>query len=175
MQYLKRPNLSESVLSYRPRPKSGFGLRFRPRKPLESQPEAKRATIGGMALLPDGEQLDLSAADMAAQGATVDEIADKLGLSQAEAANQAGPITPAQLRRLEHVALQRGIGMGDSLPHVQAAQFMLVAHVPEQYGRAGAGQGSATLRVIVDRTWQLRAQAGQTIEGEVVPQLASQD
>ena len=116
-----------------------------------------------------------TAAELAATGATVDEIARQLGLSQAEAANQAGPITPAQLRRIEHVTVARAIGNDVAVPHVQAAQFMLGAHVPEQYGRAGQGQGSATLRVIVDRTWQLRAQAGQVIEGETVPVLTHQD
>ena len=116
-----------------------------------------------------------TASELAAQGATVDEIASQLGLSQADAANQAGPITPAQLRRLEHVMVSRAVGMGDSLPHIQAGQFVLSNRDPSQWGRQAAGQGSATLRVIVDRTWQLRAQAGQVIEGETVPVLTQQE
>jgi len=107
-----------------------------------------------------------TAADLAAQGATVSEIAAQLGITPLQAAQDAGPITPAQLRRIEQVAVDRAIGTDDNLPHVQAIQFMLANHLPAQYGRQ-AQAGSTTLRVIVDRSFKLRD--AQVSEGELVP------
>lgn len=112
-------------------------------------------------LLPDGS---LSARDLAELGATLPEIAAELEISEREASELQGPVTPAQLRRIEHMTVARAVGMGESLPHVQAQQFMLANHMPDQYGRQ-AGQGNATLRVVVDRDWTKRERV--THEGEI--------
>jgi hypothetical protein len=116
----------------------------------------------------------VTAADLAAQGATVSEIAAQLGITPLQAAADAGPVTPAQIRRIEQVAVARAVGSGDSLPHVQAIQFMLANHLPAQYGRQ-AQAGSTTLRVIVDRGFKLRD--AQVTDGEVVtdPAMIGQD
>lgn len=110
--------------------------------------------------------MPIDPAALAAKGATVFEIADKLGLSQTEAAMAAGPVTAAQLSRIEQVLVARAVGIGDSLPHVQAAAQLLQAYKPETYGRQAAQQGSTTLRVVVDRTFA--TQRAQAIEGEIV-------
>ena len=109
-------------------------------------------------------------AALAVAGHTVTEIAAQLGLSQAEAASAMGAITPAQLDRIEQVALARAVGIGDSLPHVQAAQFILANHRPAIYGRQAGQAGTTTLRVILDRDFKLR-DARRDLEGEVVTVL----
>lgn len=122
--------------------------------------------------LPLGEEQPATALSLAEQGNTLYEIAVEMGCTEAQAALQAGPITPAQINRVEQMLLSRAIGYGHLAPHVQAAQFMLNAHRPELYGRAGQQQGSTTINVIVDRSGELRAKA-RVLEGTVVPVLAT--
>ena len=111
--------------------------------------------------------MPVTPAQLAESGHTVTEIAAQLGMSQAEAAAAMGSITPAQLDRIEQVALARAVGIGDSLPHVQAAQFLLGSHRPSVYGRQAGQAGTTTLRVILDRDFKLR-DARRDLEGEVV-------
>lgn len=133
-------------------------------------------------LLPDGS---LSARRLAELGATVEEIADELEISEREASERMGEVTPAQLRRMEHKHVARGIGRRARIefregklvtleeglaPHVQAQQSVLGAYMPETYGRQ-AQAGAGTLRVIVDSGYTLRAQLEQPLEGETVPVL----
>ena len=115
-----------------------------------------------------------SPAQLAAQGATIVEIAQQLGMSQVDVARVIGPITPAQLDRLEHVQVARGVGTAELAPHVQAAQMLLNAYRPETYGRQ-AQAGTGTLRVVIDGDWRIRDSRARTIEGELVPAIASQD
>lgn len=110
-------------------------------------------------------------ADMAARGLTAREIAAQLGIDHAQAVQAIGEITPAQLARIAHTMVDRAIGSPDHLPHAQAAQYLLAAHVPEVYGRQAQQAGSATIRVIVDRSFTLRDAV--TIDGETVPAIAA--
>lgn len=103
--------------------------------------------------------------ELAEAGATAPEIAAALGIPVADAALQAGPITPAQLRRVEQVALSRAIGHDGLAPHVQAAQFMLAAHAPDLYGRQAAGAAPA-LVVVVDSQFRERARGDRYIDAE---------
>lgn len=118
-------------------------------------------------LLPDGS---LSARDLAELGATLPEIAAELEISEREASQLMGEVTEAHKRRMEHTLVARGVGIGDSLPHVQALQIGLSAYMPETYGRQ-AQAGGGTLRVIVDSGYTLRAQLAPALEGERVPVL----
>lgn len=126
------------------------------------------SAIAALLGLPAAEQVLLAATELANQGLTVTEIAAQLRLSPAAVALQVDEITPAQLKRIAHVMVDRAVGVNDLAPHVQAAQFILANHLPEQYGRQ-AQQASATLRVIVDRDWTKRASLVH--EGELVPVL----
>lgn len=111
--------------------------------------------------------------EMASLGLTVNEIMSALGLPEHEASTAAGPLTPAQLLRVEHVTLARAVGTGGLAPHIQAGQFLLQNHMPETYGKQ-ANNASATLRVIVDTGYTLRA--GVTLEAEgPVQALAAPD
>ena len=109
------------------------------------------------------------ARDMANQGYSHLEIASELGISGAESAAMIGPVTPAQVRRIEQVNVTRAIGHGDLAPHAQAARLVLEAKLPGEYGRQAA-QGDMTLRVIVDRSGALRraAMLESVVEGELV-------
>jgi hypothetical protein len=108
----------------------------------------------------------LTARDMAEAGATVEEIARALDVSERQASLDAGPVTGAQLRRIEHMQLARAIGYRELAPHTQASQFLLAAHVPETYGRQAVA-GEARIRVIVDRDWSRRAV--EVSDGVIVP------
>lgn len=102
--------------------------------------------------------------EMANLGLTVNEIASALGLTQNAAALAAGPLTPAQLLRVEHVTLARAVGTDGLAPHIQAGQFLLQNHMPETYGKQNQGSNT-TLRVIVDSGYTLRQAV--TVEGEI--------
>lgn len=106
---------------------------------------------------------------MAELGYSAAEISKYLGnLSEIDASRLMGRITPGMLRRLEHVMFGRAVGHGDLAPHIQAGQFLLQNHMPETYGKQ-ANNASATLRVIVDTGYTLRA--GVTLDAEA-PVLA---
>jgi hypothetical protein len=104
---------------------------------------------------------------MAELGYSAAEIAKYLGnVSEIDAARLAGAITPGQLRRLEHVMYGRAVGYEDLAPHIQAGQFILQNHLPDQYGRQAGTQ--VAIKVVVDRDWSKR----DAIDSETVSPVA---
>jgi hypothetical protein len=113
-----------------------------------------------------GEPRQPTPADLAAAGLTAHEIASTLGIGHAAVVQALDGITPGQLRRIAQTVVDRAVGSDGLAPHVQAAQFILANHVPEQYGRQAVA-GEARIRVIVDRDWSRRAV--EVSDGVIVP------